>query len=450
MTPGRALATAAALTVSALLGAGGCRDDQRSRPDPGATLPVAGPRPTPAPPSLEDRIDRALVQATSFLLAQQGDDGSFRSQGYGAFRDGYSLTPLALTALGFVHPSEMAAADAAAPELTDQRVKAAYRRGVDFVATLVDEEGEVQAGLDGPSYPYYAIPEAILVLNAPGNERHRATRATLLEHLRARQLTEDRGWTATDVSYGGWSYFPGRPDKDATGGRPDPRLTANLSVTLYSLGAMRLAGIPATDPALVKARGFVERCQNLLAADADPREPYDDGGFFFSPAVPDSNKAGVAGVDAAGRSRYRSYGSMTADGLRALVRLGLPMEHPRVRAASAWLTAHFDPSRNPGEFPAEAEVRRESSYYYYVWSAAHALRAVGASELALPGGREHWARALAEALLARQREDGAWANEYTELREDDPLLATPFAMAALLTARMVLAGTHQSHSATPP
>jgi hypothetical protein len=57
----------------------------------------------------------------------------------------------------------------------------------------------------------------------------------------------------------------------------------------------------------------------------------------------------------------------------------------------------------------------------------------------------HWARALAEALLARQRPDGSWVNASMELREDDPLVATPFAMAALGIARMVLTGEYRSH-----
>ena len=80
-----------------------------------------------------------------------------------------------------------------------------------------------------------------------------------------------------------------------------------------------------------------------------------------------------------------------------------------------------------------------------MWTAAHALRAIGAAEIATDTGRVHWARALAEALLSRQRPDGAWANPSTELREDDPLVATPFAMAALAIARMVLTGEYRSH-----
>ena len=76
----------------------------------------------------------------------------------------------------------------------------------------------------------------------------------------------------------------------------------------------------------------------MLAA-RDPIDParadpaFDDGGFFFIPNDPGQNKAGPAGTDRHGRQRFRSYGTMTADGLRILIRCGLPATHPRVVAA---------------------------------------------------------------------------------------------------------------------
>lgn len=381
------------------------------------------------------------------MLGHQDEIGGFRSRTYAAFKDGYSLSPLILTSLRFVPPS---------PE-RDR----AYARGVDFLATLlVDAEGE--ATLAHPRYPTYAIAGAVLVLNAPGNDRHQRVRDLLLDALRARQLTEERGWQPDDLSYGGWGYFAGTPDKPADpAAAADPMLQANLSATLFAIGALRLAGVPTADPALVKARRFVERCQNHSSSagdgidlDIDLDVELDielDGGFSFAPAIPDGNKAGpLSGAP----GRYRSYGSMTADGLRALIRLGLPVDHPRVEAASRWLRKRYTPARNPGDFPADRTVRQESAYYYYIWSSAHALRALGARRLALESGDDSgqidWPVALVEELLRRQRPDGSWANGYTEMREDDPLLATAFAMAGLAIARTVLASGYRSHSHDAP
>jgi hypothetical protein len=179
------------------------------------------------------------------------------------------------------------------------------------------------------------------------------------------------------------------------------------------VGALALAGTKPDDPALRDAAGFVDRCRAK------------DGGFFFSPALPISNKAGG----------FRAYGSMTADGLRAQLRLGT-----RIDAPLAWLEQHFDPTKNPGAFAAVDEVRRESSYYYYAWSVAHAFAH------AKPGDRR-WAEALARELLARQLPDGSWRNGATEMREDDPLVATSFAVAALALCRGAITGERASHAA---
>jgi len=42
---------------------------------------------------------------------------------------------------------------------------------------------------------------------------------------------------------------------------------------------------------------------------------------------------------------------------------------------------------------------------------------------------------VADALRRTQRRDGSWANPENLVKEDDPLIATPFAVIALTTAR---------------
>jgi squalene-hopene/tetraprenyl-beta-curcumene cyclase len=204
------------------------------------------------------------------------------------------------------------------------------------------------------------------------------------------------------------------------------------------VGAVRIAGEAAADPALRKALAFVERCQNVAADDraGDPR--YDDGGFFFTTTDPVRNKAGVAGTDRHGRTRYHSYGSATADGLRALLRCGLARDHPRVVAAQKWLERHFSATSNPGTFELAREVDREATYFYYAWSVAHAFRALGIVEIETDGRRVAWAEALAGELIRRQRDDGTWSNRFTASKEDDPLVASPFAAGALAICRTVL------------
>ncbi len=400
-------------------------------------------------------LHAALGRAARYLVAAQGDDGAFRSTTYAAFADGYSLTPLVVTALLMTPESALPTADR----------QPAYRGGIDFVATLVTADGKLRTGLDGPRYPYYAISTVMLALHPVPGDAHARTREVLMQALLARQLVEDRGFEVDDLSYGGWGY-------DFAPSRGGERPAANLSATLFAIGALRLGGLAAEHPALRKARTFVERCQNFRPADetapmtngnADGHidgsaddgtvsDMLDDGGFFFSPVVADGNKAGPAGPVAGGangRPRYKSYGSMTADGVRALMQLGLPVDHVRVRAASSWLQRHFDAAQNPGDFPENARIRQASAYFYYAWSVAHAMRALGLARLRALDDR-HWAQVLVRELLRRQRDDGSFSNRYTELREDDPLLATPMAMAALAVARLALTGQYDTHSVHRP
>jgi squalene-hopene/tetraprenyl-beta-curcumene cyclase len=229
---------------------------------------------------------------------------------------------------------------------------------------------------------------------------------------------------------------------------------ANLSATMYGLAALMSAKIPTTAPEYRKALGFVERCQNYADDPGLPqRDPrLDDGGFFFSPADPIQNKAG--GEDGLGRRRFRSYGSMTVDGLRCLLAAGLPADHPRVVAARNWLVDHFTVEHNPGSF--DSPALQDAFYYYYCWGFAHAFLHLDVRWLKTPGGGcqaapVDWPTVLAEAMLRRQGSDGTWANEFGEAKENDPLVATPMAAATLLICRQMLARLPEAaHPPAPP
>ena len=158
---------------------------------------------------------------------------------------------------------------------------------------------------------------------------HRA-RSLWLDALRSLQLTEELGWCPSDPAYGAWGDAISPSRKADTGRAAD----ADISSTLFALGALRIAGTPADDAAVRKALGFVVRCQNF-AEEQEAAPTFDDGGFFFTPTDPVRNKAGVAGADRRGHERYHSYGSATADGLRALLRCGLTPGIPVLRRRGA-------------------------------------------------------------------------------------------------------------------
>lgn len=374
------------------------------------------------------RIEDALTRSATFLLSRQSEDGSWRSTTYGALKDGYALTPIVMSALLF------------APEAMGRSIMDPYRRGADFIATLSKDDGTLAGGPFGLSYPVYSLSGALLVLSVPANRRHARARDALIDHLRGRQLAEDLGWSPSDPSYGGWGYSHDRPQKPKIGGPTDELLSANLTSTLFAVGALQLAGVPLDDPLFAKARVFVRRCQNFPKSPrrGSPQPPIEDGGFFFTPESEIQNKAGLAPSEGNVR-RFRSYGTTTADGLRALLRLGHPRDDPRVKAAVRWLLDRFTMKEVPGEYASDREVQRESAYFYWSWSAAHALMLVGPVAETAPKTRE-WPRVISEALLEHQHADGSWQNAAKDVREDDPIVGTSLAASALEICRMMLGG----------
>ena len=136
----------------------------------------------------------------------------------------------------------------------------------------------------------------------------------------------------------------------------------------------------------------------------------------------------MAGIDRHGQVRFNSYGSATADGVRALLRCGLAPDHPRLVDARRWLRRNFSAQTNPGRFEPAVAADREAGYFYWCWSVSHTFAL-------LPETGLQWREPLVEALLARQRPDGSWRNEYSFMREDDPIIATVLAAAALTASR---------------
>jgi hypothetical protein len=367
-----------------------------------------------------EQLHRALSDAAHFLVHRQSPDGGWRSEVYGPMADGMSLTPLVLRTLQDISAS------------TD--VGDACRRGAGFLASLVEPDGTINVGKFGVTYPVYTSAGAVQALRRSEDAVHRKSCEAWLAYLRERQLTEDLGWHPGDKQYGGWGYCPHRPLKPTSGEPAHPLTESNLSATVSALEALHAAGLRAADPLCQKALSFVRRCQNY--GDGPGREPaFDDGGFFFIYDDAVRNKAGIAGEDGSGRRRFASYGSATADGLRALLLCGLPAEDARVRGARAWLEENFRVDTHPGKYAENREAHRDAVYYYYGCSLARTLHLLGVQELETPKGTVRWEEVLADELVRRQRPDGSWLNPVMPQREDDPLVATSFAALALAHCR---------------
>jgi hypothetical protein len=395
--------------------------------------PMPEPRPgRPAIPPPRPAADTAA--AVAFLLKQQSPDGAWRSDVYAAFKDGTALTPLVLTAL-------QAAADAGLP---GPDTTAARRTAADFLASFVAPDGTIREPAGGFDYPVYTAALALRAFSHPETADRPAVKAAWVRYLLARQLTEQNGWQRTDPHYGGWGYCRVVPKKPEPGGFAPPLTESNLSATLFALDALHAAGALTLEVAAA-ALIPLAHWQNYVPPPPGGLPPgfvQGDGGFFFVLADPVRNKAGLydvvsphPGVAAVPPRRFGSYGSATADGLRArlLCRRGPHAAETDRRAglAAGWLAANFRADAHPGQYAPAMEPNRDAVYFYFAASAAKAFRA---ANLTLPDGRD-WAAELGAALGRKQREDGSWANPIELVRENDPLVATSQALAALAAIR---------------
>ena len=316
----------------------------------------------------------SLTRAAQYLWAQQAADGGFHSATYGLLRSGQSLTPFVLGALLRV------------PDATVSVPVDAVDRAIAFIRRHTSPDGAVGATGGDADYPNYATALAIDALVAAQRRSWPADIAPMVAQLRAQQFSEANGWTPEHTAYGGWGM----------GGairRPPDAGHVDLSMTRFVLEALRASGVDGSDPAMTRARVFLERSQNH------------DGGFFFSPVMPALNKAGQSAEG------FVSYGTTTADGVLALRASGVPDSDDRIARGIAWLDRNHQSDRVPG-FD-EGESSQAS------WSAG--LRFYYAAALAR-------VRPQQRVRLPEQADDGSFRNANGRVKEDDPLIATTFAI----------------------
>jgi hypothetical protein len=327
----------------------------------------------------------ALARAAKYLWGQQADDGGWHSHTYGLLRSGQSLTPFVLDALLQI------------PRDVYPLPEAKIDRAIAFIKSNTRADGSV--GMSDPSipdYPNYATALSVSALARARRAGWEGQVKPMVDYLRTQQFTEQNGWHPKNPAYGAWGMGGGRRTPPDTG-------HVDLSMSRYVIEALRAAGVPATDPVFEAARVFVARCQNFDDA---------DGGFFFSTTEFDTNKAGHDG------KRFRSYGTTTADGILASLAAGLPAGDRHVIAAKQWLTSHHRDMEVPGFVGEPYQRWTRGLAFYYAAASAEALHNASQS--------------VVEGLKRTQRADGSWANPENLVKEDDPFIATPFAVRALV------------------
>lgn len=268
------------------------------------------------------------------------------------------------------------------------------RRPLEYLAGLARPDGS----LYDRDLPNYNTSVVLLALQASGNPKYRPLIEGAQRFLVRLQFDEEEGYTEKDPFYGG------------IGQSREQKSASDLDNLGFALEALAAYGLPAESPVWKKALRFIQRCQNRKGSN-DQDWAGDDGGFVFYPGF--SHAGGTT-----------SYGSMTCVGISSLMYAGVGKEDPRVRAALDWIQHHYTLEENPG-------LGAQGLYHYYYFF-ARAFRAYG-EPLILDGkgGKHDWREELVRKLVELQRPDGSWANKNAQWWEDQPVLATSFALLAM-------------------
>jgi hypothetical protein len=380
----------------------------------------------PPPRAVPTRSAREALEAgAAFLLRQQSPDGAWRSDLYATFKDGLALTPLVVLALQ----------DAASVGVEPAGCAQSRRKGIEFLARTVRPDGSIDPGKDGVDYPVYTAALTILVLTHADGKEFRPVQQAWVKYLKERQLTSKLGWNEDEKQYGGWGYCRVIPEKPKPGEFAPNLIESNLSATVFALEALQAVGQLDAESKKAAAN-FVWRCQNVNRRGEPGITKFDDGGFHFIYDDPVRNKAGKLSeedfsvplpIDQT-RPVFFSYGSATADGLRALSLCGGESRYNELalKWAASWLGENFRADIHPGKYSKAMESNRNAVYYYYAASVSKTMRE---QNILLRSG--DWAKALARELAIRQHRDGSWSNPVELVRENEPLVATSNAVSAL-------------------
>lgn len=358
------------------------------------------------------KIDAAVAKAVKFLASKQSPDGAWRSDIYAPFKEGDALTPLVMTAI--------------LPLPIDESAEAMRDHGQKYLVELSKRTFEHDNGLKSLAYPVYTAANTTIALHQNRRAEDEAIRAKWVQSLRDLQLTEATGWKPDDIEYGGWTYGHVAAQKPAEGQVLGTLDQPNISATANALMALQVAGVTPRDITIQRGAKFVERLQNS------------DGGFFFVHGDDVRNKAGRRKGAIDQRNEFLSYGSATADGLRALRACGYGWSSRCFPPAMNWIDDELTPASPDNPVFRNDRLQHPEGLFFYFCAALGNVcdqqRFRHSSDVAYG---EPWTPHLAAELLRRQFGNGSWASEFVDQREDDPIVATSFAVQCLHVCRML-------------
>lgn len=353
---------------------------------------------------LRANADIALERSLAYLAKSQSNDGGWHSKTYGQLKGGAALTTFVLDALSH------------APEEWRKKHAEAIARGYEFLRAGFVRRGTIACPDGSLDHPTYGAALWLLSRRRLGLAGEEQARADLLNYLLGAQCAKGRGFEKENSSFGGWDFLGQGDAHGVTTG-------TNVSVTCLVLEA--LAEELRREPNIKQAREIQTALRHAIVWTGHCQQK--DGGFCFTPEPMSLNNKADFKDDA--RREPRAYGTATCDGIRALLACGVQADDKRVTKAAAWLAERPSLELVPGfeGLPPELGWQRGLRFYYYA-SLAKVLPTLPPADVA---SRR---KSLLEMLLKLQRTDGSFLNESDRMRENDPLIATGLALAALATS----------------
>lgn len=353
-----------------------------------------------------------LKKAIQWLVAQQDESGAFKSKHYGAMKQGAAMTSLALYSLSMTSDE------------CRENHKVAIKKAFDFLMPGTKARGRV-ANPDGSlDHPVYSTAMLLVAAHRLEYEIDPELATNLLDFLIRSQCVEGRGFKPLNPNYGGWDVI----GPDVMAGKTSG---TNVSVARFVLEAFSCIVPVKDEPTLAIDETIIERVRESRQRALDwlkrLHQESSDGGFHFS-AQPGSALNKSRSDD----DKPKSYGSATCDGLLALHFAG-DSNSKFYKSAKTWINSKTT-AADIGGF----ENQKDSGWpaalqYYYLQSLAIATKSISDNDWQLDDKLDAVENIieLNAKLDEAQHEDGRFENKSALMRENDPLIATSFAIIAL-------------------
>lgn len=357
------------------------------------------------------QADETLERAIDWLVAQQSESGAFKSKHYGAMKQGAATTSLALYSLSMTQS-----------DFTETQ-RAAIDKAFEFLLQGTKARGRV-ANPDGSlDHPVYSTAMLLVAAKKFQYDLDAKLVATLHDFLVRSQCIEGRGFKPGNPNYGGWDVIG--PDV-----MPEKTSGTNVSVTRFVLQAFKCW---EADPKMEAAKAVAKRVSESQQKAKDwlkrLQQQSADGGFYFT-AQPGSalNKATNK------QGQVVAYATATCDGCLAMHSIS---DSDRIgegfAKAELWIKNNATPEKVFGfEEGDESGAGWSKALHFYHLQALAKV----ASTVVGPGDWVEKMQAnISQRLANAQKDDGRFENGSSLMRENDPLIATAFAIIALSSNR---------------